>query len=143
MGYQRRVHGYTYLFKNKKFFNNLVKSYIIKIVSKIPFASCKNKNLKYYQYYKLFLKILYFYYCNKNLYNKIFSVICFYKIQIYFFQEKFKKLLLNLINKFYKNKNRNFYLSFLKFIIFNILIKYYLTCSVIILNSRISAKVAK
>ena len=39
---------YTYLFKNKKFFNNLVKSYIIKIVSKIPFASCKNKNLKYY-----------------------------------------------------------------------------------------------
>jgi len=46
--YQRRVHGYTYLFKNKKFFNNLVKSYIIKIVSKIPFASCKNKNLKYY-----------------------------------------------------------------------------------------------
>ena len=45
---QKFIYIYTYLFKNKKFFNNLVKSYIIKIVSKIPFASCKNKNLKYY-----------------------------------------------------------------------------------------------
>merc|ERR1711933_53032 len=91
----------------------------------IPFASCKNKNLKYFKYYKLFLKIFYFYYCNKNLYNKIFSVICFYKIQI--FKEKFKELILNLINKSYKDKNKNFYLSFLKFITFkfnyNLLIK--------------------
>merc|ERR1712207_102092 len=79
----------------------------------IPFASCKNKNLKYFKYYKLFLKIFYFYYCNKNLYNKIFSVICFYK-------EKFKELILNLINKSYTDKNKNFYLSFLKFITFKI-----------------------
>merc|ERR1712067_40309 len=87
-------------------------------------ASCKNKNLKYFKYYELFLKIFYFYYCNKNLYNKIFSVICFYKIQIYyFFKEKFKKLILNLINKPYKDKNKNFYLSFLKFITFKFLIK--------------------
>merc|ERR1712156_919918 len=103
--YQRRVHGYTYLFKNKKFFNNLVKSYIIKIVSKIPFASCKNKNLKYY---KLFLKIFYFYYCNKNLYNKIFSVICFYKIQIHFF---FNLIKLNFIkkNSFLKKSLKNYF----------------------------------
>merc|ERR1712207_26622 len=106
----------------------------------IPFASCKNKNLKYFKYYKLFLKIFYFYYCNKNLYNKIFSVICFYKYKFIifyliklnffkknnFFKEKFKELILNLINKSYKDKNKNFYLSFLKFITFKFLIIIYL-----------------
>merc|ERR1712113_1234016 len=106
---------HIYISKNKRKINSLIKLYI--------------------------LKIFYFYYCNKNLYNKIFSVICFNKIQIYYF-------LFNLINKSYKDKNKNFYLSFLKFIPFKFLIiiyllKYYLTCSMINFNSRISAKVAK
>merc|ERR1712024_161979 len=101
----------------------------------------------YFKYYKLFLKIFYFYYCNKNFYNKN-----------SFLKKSLKKLILNLINKSYKDKNKNFYLSYLKFITFkflitflkkiylfhkNILIKYYLTCSMINFNSRISAKVAK